>query len=76
LIVAVEMISHCNMDELSGGEVPLKLLVALVPLKLLVALDSVGVLPWLVVWHTGRTSVFHRRTFPVNLKLMGDHLCG
>jgi len=29
----------------------------------------------LVAWHSGRTSIFGRRTFPV-LRLMGDHLCG
>jgi len=31
---------------------------------------------WLVTWHSGRTSVCDRWTFPVGLQLQGEHLCG
>ena len=42
-------------------------------------LNCVHVYLLLVTWHSGRTLVFDRRTFPcpaLDLQLTGDHLCG
>jgi len=31
---------------------------------------------WLVAWHIGRTLVFDRRTYSLDLQLTGDHYVG